>query len=54
MCTRNGYHEHRDLALRAELTEVTELQKLLGKRTQELSKGQHQRTIVAFSPPYGS
>jgi ABC-type cobalamin/Fe3+-siderophores transport system ATPase subunit len=50
----HGYHERKDLALRAALIEVCELQKILGKRTQELSKGELQRAIVAFSLLYGS
>jgi ABC-type cobalamin/Fe3+-siderophores transport system ATPase subunit len=50
----HGYHERKDPALRATLVEVCELQKLLGKRTQELSKGELQRAIVAFSLLYGS
>jgi ABC-type cobalamin/Fe3+-siderophores transport system ATPase subunit len=50
----HGYHERKDPALRAALIEVCELQKLLGKRTQELSKGELQRAIVAFSLLYGS
>jgi ABC-type cobalamin/Fe3+-siderophores transport system ATPase subunit len=50
----HGYHEHKDPALLKELVELCELQKLLGKRTQELSKGELQRTIVAFSLLYGS
>ncbi len=50
----HGFHEHKDPALRAELIEVCELQKVLAKRSQELSKGELQRVIVAFSLLYGS
>jgi ABC-type cobalamin/Fe3+-siderophores transport system ATPase subunit len=50
----HGYHERKDPALRAALIEVCELQKVLSKRTQELSKGELQRAIVAFSLLYGS
>ena len=50
----HGYHERQDPALPSTLVEVCELQKILGKRTQELSKGELQRTIVAFSLLYGS
>ena len=37
-----------------ELVEVFELQPLLGRRAQEVSKGELQRTILAFSLLYGS
>ncbi len=37
-----------------ELVEVFELQSVLGRRTQEVSKGELQRTILAFSLLYGS
>jgi ABC-type cobalamin/Fe3+-siderophores transport system ATPase subunit len=37
-----------------ELVEVFELARLLGRRTQEVSKGELQRTILAFSLLYGS
>jgi ABC-type cobalamin/Fe3+-siderophores transport system ATPase subunit len=38
----------------AELVEVFELGAVLGRRTQEVSKGELQRTILAFSLLYGS
>jgi ABC-type cobalamin/Fe3+-siderophores transport system ATPase subunit len=38
----------------AELVEVFELSPILGRRTQEVSKGELQRTILAFSLLYGS
>ena len=50
----NGFHETKDPGLISELVEVCELEKVLGKRTQEVSKGELQRTIIAFSLLYGS
>jgi ABC-type cobalamin/Fe3+-siderophores transport system ATPase subunit len=50
----NGFHETKDPALIAELVEVCELKRVLGKKTQEVSKGELQRTIIAFSLLYGS
>jgi iron complex transport system ATP-binding protein len=50
----NGFHETKDPALIAELIEVCELKRVLGKKTQEVSKGELQRTIIAFSLLYGS
>jgi len=50
----HGYHERKDPALLVTLVEICELKKILGKRTQEISKGELQRTIVAFSLLYGS
>jgi ABC-type cobalamin/Fe3+-siderophores transport system ATPase subunit len=50
----HGYHERQDPALPAQLVEVFELGRILGKRTQEVSKGELQRTILAFSLLYGS
>lgn len=38
----------------AELVDVFELEAILGRRTQEVSKGELQRTILAFSLLYGS
>jgi ABC-type cobalamin/Fe3+-siderophores transport system ATPase subunit len=50
----HGYQERPDPSLREELIEVCELEKVLAKRTQQLSKGELQRAIVAFSLLYGS
>jgi len=50
----NGFHETKDPELVTELVELCELRKVLGKKTQEVSKGELQRTIVAFSLLYGS
>jgi iron complex transport system ATP-binding protein len=50
----NGFHEKKDSTLVSELIGVCELERLLGKKTQEVSKGELQRTIIAFSLLYGS
>jgi ABC-type cobalamin/Fe3+-siderophores transport system ATPase subunit len=50
----NGFHENKDPALISELIDVCELKPVLGKKTQEVSKGELQRTIIAFSLLYGS
>ena len=50
----NGFHETKDPELVSELVEVCELRKVLDKKTQEVSKGELQRTIIAFSLLYGS
>ncbi len=50
----NGFHETKDPGFVAELVEICELRKVLGKKTQEVSKGELQRTIIAFSLLYGS
>ena len=50
----NGFHEPGDTSLIPELVEICELSALLGKKTQEVSKGELQRTIIAFSLLYGS
>jgi ABC-type cobalamin/Fe3+-siderophores transport system ATPase subunit len=50
----NGFHEPRDPDLITDLVDVCELKRILGKKTQEVSKGELQRTIVAFSLLYGS
>ena len=49
-----GYRETQDEAFIERLVEIFELASALGKKTQELSKGQLQRTILAFSLLYGS
>jgi len=49
-----GFHERKSANLVTELIEVFELAPFLGRRTQEVSKGELQRTIVAFSLLYGS
>jgi ABC-type cobalamin/Fe3+-siderophores transport system ATPase subunit len=50
----NGFHEAKDPGLVSNLVDVCELNKVLGKKTQEVSKGELQRIIVAFSMLYGS
>jgi iron complex transport system ATP-binding protein len=50
----HGFHERRDARLIPELVKVCELGPVLAKRTQEVSKGELQRAIVAFSLLYGS
>ena len=50
----NGYHEGVDTELIDELAEVFELGTLLSQRTQEVSKGGLQRTLLAFCLLYGS
>jgi ABC-type cobalamin/Fe3+-siderophores transport system ATPase subunit len=50
----HGFHEHKDPALIRTLVDVFELEPILGKQTQAVSKGQLQRTIMAFSLLYGS
>jgi ABC-type cobalamin/Fe3+-siderophores transport system ATPase subunit len=51
---KNGFHETKDPGLVSNLVDICELNNVLGKKTQELSKGELQRTIVAFSLLYGS
>lgn len=50
----NGFHKEKKADFISELIEVFELQKILKRKTQEISKGELQRTILAFSLLYGS
>lgn len=50
----NGFHAKRDECFVDSLIRVFDLKKSLNKRTQEISKGELQRTILAFSLLYGS
>jgi ABC-type cobalamin/Fe3+-siderophores transport system ATPase subunit len=50
----SGCHARRSRKLIPELVEVFELSSFLDRRTQEVSKGELQRTILAFSLLYGS
>jgi ABC-type cobalamin/Fe3+-siderophores transport system ATPase subunit len=50
----NGFHETKDSGLVSNLVDVCELNKVLRKKPQDVSKGELQRTIVAFSLLYGS
>jgi iron complex transport system ATP-binding protein len=51
---RNGYHEKKRPDFIPELVEVFELGAFLRRKTQEVSKGELQRAILAFSLLYGS
>lgn len=50
----NGFYERRDEGLIDTLINVFELKPFLSQKTQEISKGELQRTILAFSILYGS
>ncbi len=50
----NGFHAKKAKGFTDELVKVFELESCLTKRTQEVSKGELQRTILAFSLLYGS
>lgn len=50
----NGFHEAQDPAYLRRIQEELEMTPFLGRRTQELSKGQLQRAIIGFSLLYGS
>jgi len=49
-----GFHSERRSDFIPELIDVFELRPFLGRKTQEVSKGELQRTILAFSLLYGS
>ena len=51
---RTGYHEEHSEEFVRELVNVFELRGVLHKRTQEVSKGELQRTLLAFCLLYGS
>jgi ABC-type cobalamin/Fe3+-siderophores transport system ATPase subunit len=50
----HGFLERREPELLGELVKACELDPVLAKRTQEVSKGELQRAIIAFSLLYGS
>jgi len=50
----NGYHTDKQDDFIKLLIQTFELEKILNKKTQEISKGELQRTILAFSLLYGS
>jgi ABC-type cobalamin/Fe3+-siderophores transport system ATPase subunit len=50
----NGYHENKKDDFVQHLAKTFELDHCLDKKTQEISKGELQRTILAFSLLYGS
>jgi iron complex transport system ATP-binding protein len=51
---RNGFHRSKDPGFLKTLTGEFELAPFLARKTQEVSKGELQRTILAFSLLYGS
>jgi ABC-type cobalamin/Fe3+-siderophores transport system ATPase subunit len=51
---RTGYHEQHSEEFVRELVDAFELRGVLHKRTQEVSKGELQRTLLAFCLLYGS
>ena len=51
---QNGYHAEKSSDRLVQIQEALELRELLDKKTQELAKGELQRTIIAFSLLYGS
>jgi ABC-type cobalamin/Fe3+-siderophores transport system ATPase subunit len=50
----NGFHPRKDPDFLQQLIKVLELVPILSKKTQSVSKGELQRTIIAFSLLYGS
>ncbi|MBN2547270.1 MAG: ABC transporter ATP-binding protein [Spirochaetes bacterium] len=50
----NGYYKEKKNDFIPDLIKELELEKILLKKTQEISKGELQRTIIAFSLLYGS
>ena len=50
----NGFHKQKKEDFIAELVKIFELEPVLAKKTQAVSKGELQRTILAFSLLYGS
>jgi iron complex transport system ATP-binding protein len=50
----NGFGDEKDESIIDTLIDVFELSSVLNKKTQEVSKGELQRTILAFSLLYGS
>ena len=50
----NGFHANKEESFIKELIRVFQLEGVLKKKTQEVSKGELQRTILAFSLLYGS
>ena len=51
---QNGFHEKKERSLIKELTKAFEIDNLLGKQLQNLSKGEKQRAILVFCLLYGS
>lgn len=50
----NGYHKEKNPDLIKKLIEVLDLDPILARKTGEISKGEMQRTVIAFSLLYGS
>lgn len=50
----NGFHQEKKESFLQELINVFELSNILNRKTQEVSKGELQRIIMAFSLLYGS
>jgi len=50
----NGHYKEKKIDFIPELVKVFELDRTLGKKTQNISKGELQRVIIAFSLLYGS
>lgn len=50
----NGYHQDMQKDFLEEVQDALGLKELLGKKTQELAKGELQRSIIGFSLLYGS
>ncbi|MCG8571541.1 MAG: ABC transporter ATP-binding protein [Spirochaetes bacterium] len=51
---QNGFFENKNTTLIQEIIKELQLDSLLNKKTQQVSKGELQRTIIAFSLLYGS
>jgi ABC-type cobalamin/Fe3+-siderophores transport system ATPase subunit len=50
----NGFHEEKNPQLIETLIDIFDLKGILNKKTGEISKGEMQRTVIAFSLLYGS
>jgi iron complex transport system ATP-binding protein len=50
----SGFHENKDPQLIKTIIDVLELKTILDKKTGDISKGEMQRTVIAFSLLYGS
>lgn len=49
-----GYHKEKEPELLRTIIEVMDLESIVDKKTGEISKGEMQRTVIAFSLLYGS
>lgn len=50
----NGFHKNKSPQLLKTIIEVLDLSQILDKKTQDISKGEMQRTVIGFSLLYGS